>query len=159
MTFPNWRQYIIIALLGYAVFPAKLFSNPETVQITSDNLRIENEQKKAFFTGNVNARLNRIQFFCQKMVIQYTEKGDLLSVSAMGNVKVSQDNATATAQKARLNVKKNILILTGKPILKKGDNQLSGQRMEIDLKSGRIQIFKARGTFKFGSSDMIQSLR
>lgn len=123
-----------------------------TAEVNADRLSVDHTNKRAFFEGNVKAVYNKLTVTCDKMELAYDEDGRVVSLLAKGKVTVTRTNARATANTARLDAKKNILILEGNPTLTRGPHKLSGSRIQVHLADGRLEVTDVKGTFKLGKN-------
>jgi lipopolysaccharide export system protein LptA len=124
----------------------KLNNGPIT--ITSNTLEIDNNREIVIFTGQVDARQNELIINCQKMLLYYNNpdkekaSGNLNlkidKIVATGNVKITRpDGAFATAEKAVYYQGDEKVVLTGKPIVKQGNDFVEGTRITLYLKEQR----------------------
>ena len=120
----------------------------DTVDISADQMEVIQGEKSATFKGHVRAAFGRLRLTCAKMVVRYNDKGEALSLSARGNVTAVTDDAEASAESARLNAEKGVLVLEGNPRVVKGPHSLKGSRIEVELKSGRVEVENAEGSFR-----------
>ncbi|MCP4674453.1 MAG: hypothetical protein GY854_02835 [Deltaproteobacteria bacterium] len=141
------------ALVLLTALPA-LAQNPGLVQgtaeVQSDRLEVDHNLKKAHFEGNVKAAWGNLKLRCDKMEISYNDRGEVVSLRAVGSVAVARDDSRATAGSARLDARQNILILEGNPVLVQGPHRLKGSRVVVHLSSGRLEVTEATGTFHLG---------
>jgi lipopolysaccharide export system protein LptA len=135
-------------LLMLCSFPA---ASDEAVDVTADSLHIDRDRRMATFAGHVTARFESLQFFCAAMTVTYSEAGALTSLQATGGVTVKRKDATAKAAAAIYNAEQGVLILKGNPVLETDGNRLLGDTIEVNLRTGRIDVAKARGTFILNS--------
>jgi lipopolysaccharide transport protein LptA len=119
-----------------------------TVDIQADYLAVVHEKKTATFKGHVRAVFGRIRLTCAKMTVRYNDKGEAASLDARGNVTVLTEDAEASAGLARLDVDRGILVLEKNPVVAKGPHRLKGSRIEVQLKTGRVEVSDAKGTFR-----------
>ncbi len=142
---------LCVALLLGAAAPAGE-SLEGTAEIQSDTLKVEHKQGRATFSGNVRASYKALQIECDEMRVSYDEAGGVTALTAEGNVVVRSKDAVARAGVARLDTKKDLLILEGTPSLTRGPHRLKGSRIEVALTTGQLDVIDARGTFKFEKS-------
>ncbi len=121
-----------------------------TAEVKSDRLKVEYNLRRARFEGNVRAAWGSLVLKCDEMEVSYDDQGEVTSLKAVGRVTVTRDKAKAAANSARLDARQNLLILEGNPSLIRGPHRLEGTRITIHLTSGRLDIIKAKGTFKLG---------
>jgi len=123
-------------------------SGRPTVEVESHSLRIDHDHGRALFEGDVRARYGDISLACSRLEVNYDRGGAVVSLLASGGVRVQRGAARASAATARLEARTGILVLEGGPLLRQGAHQLEGQRITVDLASGRIEVTSARGRFE-----------
>jgi lipopolysaccharide transport protein LptA len=119
-----------------------------TVEVEADRLRIDHHQRSAVFEGHVRARYGDLTLSCDAMSVSYDDEGAIVALRASGRVVVVRPGARATAATGRLDARQGLLVLEGGPVLVRGPHRLEGQRIAVHLSSGRLEVEKARGTFK-----------
>ena len=124
-----------------------------TAEVQSDRLEVDHEKRHARFEGNVRATHGDLRVRCDRMELTYSIKGEVVTLTADGNVVVTSYRTRAEAHRATLAAKQGVLVLEGNPILVQGENRLAGQRITVYLKDNRIDITQARGTFKLGDGE------
>lgn len=147
----NMKRYplrlIIVVLLFLAVTAAA--ATTEQAEVKADSLTIQSDTHTARFEGNVRANFDGLRFYCSRMIVAYDDTGQIVSFRASGKVTVLKGGAKAVAQYAVMNVAKGKIVLSGKPQLTRGGNTLSGNTIEVNMETGKIQITEAVGTFVF----------
>lgn len=80
-----------------------------------------------------------------RMEIVYAQDSRTVQqIRAIGNVVVSEPGRRATAAQGVFDVPQNRIILTGRPVLRDGENELTGERMTIWRDDGRVEVEQAR---------------
>lgn len=130
------------------------FSNNsnEPIDIEANSLAVDDVAKTAIFKGNVKAIQGRFIMTSLELHIKYkgdpqsqTSQSNISSIDAVGNVKIiSDNNQTATSEWVKFEVNKNLITIGGNVILRQGDNTLTGNKLTIDLVSGRSRFEKGR---------------
>jgi lipopolysaccharide export system protein LptA len=116
--------------------------------INSNSLEVDNKQKIVVFTGDVNAKRDNMIINCQKMLVYYEDQPTkqqtgnvdvkIYKIIATGQVKIIQpDGATATAEKAVYFEADQKVVLTGKPVVKQGNDFVEGTSITLFLKEKR----------------------
>jgi lipopolysaccharide export system protein LptA len=116
--------------------------------IKSNNLEIDNEKKTVTFSGNVDARKDDWTINCHKMILFYNDQtaksgaeGEKLRVDkiiAKGEVQIRQTGGgMATAEEATYYQADERVVLTGKPVVKQGDDFVEGLKITLFLKENR----------------------
>lgn len=122
----------------------------EEAAVNADRLEIDHKLMRARFSGNVRATYGELKISCDEMSVSYDEDGRIAALNAKGKVMVTRGDASARASSARLDAGQDLLILEGNPVLTKGPNQIQGERIEIHLKTGKLEVANAKGKFKIG---------
>jgi len=121
------------------------------IVINSNTLEADDKKGTVIFTGDVEAKRDDFTIYCQKMVIHYEkspEKSDsreaatkIDRIVATGDVKIIRtEGGVATGQKAVYYQQDEKLTLTGKPMVKQGDNTVEGDRITLFLKEDRSVV-------------------
>jgi lipopolysaccharide export system protein LptA len=130
-----------------------LQDNSLPIEITADSLEVLQNQKIATFTGNVDAVQGDMVLSADQLRVYYGDTdgaapgpagtGSIRRIEADGNVFLSSPRETAQGEAGVYDVAANQLTLDGAVILTQGDNVIRGQRLEVDLASGRSRVFAA----------------
>ena len=120
----------------------------ESMVIKSNTLEIDNKKQVVEFMGDVDARRGNFIIHCQKMLLHYnnqtTDKDSgkvnikVDKIIATGKVKIIRTNGgLATAEKAIYYQNEEKVVLTGKPVVKQGNDFVEGSRITLFLKEKR----------------------
>lgn len=122
------------------------------IEITADKLDVDQPQKLATFTGNVDAVQGELVLSADRLRVYYYGEGQeapagasssIRRIEADGNVFVSSPSETAQGTAGVYDVESNQLSLEGSVVLTQEDNVIRGERLEIDLTSGQSQVLAA----------------
>jgi lipopolysaccharide export system protein LptA len=123
------------------------------IEITADSLEVVQDRKIATFTGNVDAVQGDLVLSADQLRVHYGDDanaapgppgmGSIRRIEADGNVFLSSPRETAQGDAGVYDVASNRLTLEGAVVLTQEENVIRGQRLEIDLVSGRSQVFAA----------------
>jgi len=124
---------------------------PNPIIINSKTLEVNNEQKTVTFLGDVSARQEDMVITCQKVIVYYeslpNQKGSdkdetrVRKILASGDLKIERaGGGTATAEQAVYLPQDEKIILTGKSIVKQGNDLVEGDRITIFLKENRSVV-------------------
>ncbi len=138
-----------IALGALFVLDAAAGSLQGEAEVRADRLSVDHENRRAEFTGHVHAVYGGLTLRCDRMTISYSEGCGVKALFAVGGVAVKRGDARATADTASLRAAAGVLVLEGNPVLIKGTHRLEGKRIKVFLKSGKLEVEEARGTFRF----------
>lgn len=124
-------------------------SNDKPIQIESDQLEIQDTEKKAYFTGNVRVVQGATTMRAGKMTVFYLGEGS--SVTS-GNTKIdkilladtvhlSSGNQNATADEGEFQMASQTFELKGKKVvLSDGPNVFTGCRLTVQMKTGAAKL-------------------
>jgi lipopolysaccharide export system protein LptA len=111
------------------------------VEITADELTVDQATGSAVFIGNVVAGQGEMRLSANRVQVQYaTENGQATGridqLIATGSVTLVNGAEAAEAERAVYSVKGAEIVMTGNVILTQGVNALSGEKLTVDLKTG-----------------------
>lgn len=124
-------------------------SNDKPIQIESDNLEIREQEKKAYFDGNVRVAQGAMTLQAGKMTVFYKSGTksiasggtDIDRIEVSGNVKLSSATQSATGNDGSFNMVTEVLVLTGNPVvLSEGGNVFTGCKLTVQMKSGLANL-------------------
>ena len=116
----------------------------QPINISSDRMEADNRNRIVNFLGNVVARSEDMVIFADQISAFYTKKGKIKKIVAQGNVKINQDERTATCQMATYFQPSQKIILTGRPKVWQGSNIVSGGKITIFLNEDKISIERGK---------------
>lgn len=124
-------------------------SNDKPIQIESDNLEIREQEKKAYFSGNVRVAQGEMTLQAAKMTVYYKSGtksiaaggADIDRIEVAGNVRLSSATQQATADSGSFNMVSEVLVLNGNPVvLSEGGNVFTGCKLTVQMKSGLANL-------------------
>ncbi len=129
-------------------------NSSEPVEITAEKFEILQNEQKAIFKGNVQARQGKIDIQSDKMIVHYATKKDMVGqtkssvskVETFGNVFLSTPKETAKGNSGFFDIQKNTITLLGKVMLKSGKNLVKGESLVYNLTTGESKIIGAQKT-------------
>ena len=118
------------------------------IVIKSDSLEIDNKRKTVVFTGNVDARRDDFIINCREMRLHYLsdptemdsgkENLKVDKIVATGKVRITRTNGgLAMAEQAIYYQDEEKVVLTGKPVVKQGNDFVEGAKITLLLKENR----------------------
>jgi lipopolysaccharide export system protein LptA len=122
------------------------------IEITADSLEVMQDQRIATFRGNVDAVQGDMVLSADELRVHYrdgddapepADAGAIRRIEAEGNVFLSSPRETAQGATGVYDVATNHVTIEGAVVLTRDDNVIRGQRLEVDLASGRSQVFAA----------------
>jgi lipopolysaccharide export system protein LptA len=123
------------------------------IEITADQLEVAQQERVATFTGNVDAVQGELVLSADQLRVFYYgdgqderpagTSGSIRRIEAEGNVFLSSPRETAQGKVGVYDVASNQLTLEGAVVLTQDDNVVRGERLEMDLVSGRSRMLAA----------------
>lgn len=123
----------------------------QPIEINADSLEVEQNQQVATFRGNVDAIQGQIRLRADELKVHYRNGGDdsasaagtagaIVRIDAVGNVFVSSPTETAQGNVGVYDIDNREITLTGQVVLTRGDNVLRGERLVLNMATGRSRI-------------------
>ncbi len=114
------------------------------IEISADTLEHQQEQKIAIFTGNVDAVQGELNLRADKLIVHYRadsgESNEITLIEAFGNVFLSSPTEMAQGANGVYNLDTDRVELTGMVVLTRGDNVIRGDRLDMDLITGKSRV-------------------
>ena len=122
-------------------FGASDYDASQPLEITSDELSIDQSTGRAVFLGNVVAGQGEMRLSAGQVQVQYQVEngqatGQIDHLIASDGVTLVNGTEQAEAREATYIVQSSQIIMTGDVILTQGPNALSSQKLTVDLISG-----------------------
>jgi lipopolysaccharide export system protein LptA len=119
------------------------------IDVSADRIEVRDADKQAIFTGNVTIRQAGMTLDADSVKVFYTPTKtgtpEISRLDAQGNVKLVTATETATGRYGIYDVARKTITLVGNVVLTRGGSVLNGQRLAIDLASGRSTLDGAGG--------------
>lgn len=131
------------------------------IEISADSLEVAQEEQIATFAGNVDAVQGDLVLSADKLRVHYKgESGGvgigagrgstIRSIDAEGHVIIASPEETAEGDYGTYDVAAKLVTLEGKVVLTRGANVIRGERLELDLVSGKSRIVGTEPTIAEG---------
>jgi lipopolysaccharide export system protein LptA len=129
-------------------------SKDQPIQIQSDQLEIKDEEKKAYFTGNVQVVQGATTMHSGTMVVLYKGEGSTVSSGQTDIDKIFIDNKVlltsgtqqATADSGVFDMASQTFVLTGKQVvLSDGPNVFKGCKLTVLMNTGEAKLDSCGG--------------
>tara|TARA_B100000401_G_C52778552_1_gene707027 strand:- start:481 stop:945 length:465 start_codon:yes stop_codon:yes gene_type:complete len=127
---------LILIILSLTFSNAR--SNNDSMNIISNQLNIEMNERKSIFTGDVYAHNEELKVWSDKMIINLKlEKDEIKEILASGNVKIIRLLAGSEiyGDNANYFLEEGIIIVTGNVSVKENGNRIMGDELVVDLKN------------------------
>lgn len=129
-------------VLGQTTVPFGGFqTDPDAaVELSADELSIDDQNGSAVFTGNVVVGQGAMRISAQKVHVFYKPGGEIDRIEATGGMTLATASNTAQADTAEYSVATQQIILRGNVVLATGQNALMAGIMRADMNSGRAVL-------------------
>ena len=149
------RKNIIVIFMLFSFFLTEIgisdegdnFSveRDEPYEITSENMFIEREKRTISFSGNVILKQGSAYLTADQIELffnnSFNEEG-FYKMLASGNILIKNNDSTSiTGNLATYNVSDEKIIMTENVVLKNKMSMIKGNKLILDINSGKIEIF------------------
>jgi lipopolysaccharide export system protein LptA len=112
------------------------------IDLTADRLEVQDRADRAIFAGNVHVKQDDLTLDTSRLTVAYSSSGgvQIKRLDASGGVTVRSPSETARGSFGIYDLDRKLITLVGNVVLQRQGSQLSGQRLVIDLDSGRTVI-------------------
>ncbi len=113
----------------------------QPVEVTADNLAVDQNDGTAVFTGNVLIGQGAMRLSAPRVQVHYDQEGNRIErmVASGGVTLVSGDDA-AEAQNADYSIDTGMIHMQGDVLLVQKKSAITADRMTVDTKSGTAQM-------------------
>jgi lipopolysaccharide export system protein LptA len=110
----------------------------DPIFITSDHMEADRKKNTLIYRGRVVTVQGEMTMNSERLTAYYDpEMKQLREVIAEGKVNVTQGDRVAIGAKAVFNQKDKTIILTGDPVVRQGNSQISGSRITFYIEQDR----------------------
>lgn len=112
------------------------------VDVSADRIEVQDRADRAIFAGRVHVRQNELTLDTARLTVAYSTAGgvQVQRLDAAGGVTVTSPSETARGDFGIYDLERKLITLIGNVRLKRGANEVAGQRLTIDLTSGRAVV-------------------
>ena len=96
------------------------------------------KSRTAKLSGGVTARRGVVDIRCSEMVVTFSAPGRVSTATATGSVRITHGDRAGTATKAVLSTVDGTIVLTGRPTLRDGANQMAGTQITLHMDADKI---------------------
>jgi lipopolysaccharide transport protein LptA len=139
------RQWFLMAAIivagacGWSGEKTPAVSSTNETVITSRRLDFDYPKKTAIFDGDVVVTDVRVTIKSDQMTALFSTNNQPEMIMAVGNVVIDQEDRVATCERATYSVKSGLLVLTGKPVVRRGAEVMSGSRIIFSRDDDKVQ--------------------
>lgn len=131
------------------------------IQISANSLEVEQEEQIATFAGDVDAVQGDLVLSADTLRVHYEGKGSAIGlaagsgnairqIDAEGHVVISSPDETAEGDHGTYDVPAKLVTLEGQVVLTRGANVIRGERLELDLVTGKSRMVGAETSIAGG---------
>lgn len=111
------------------------------VEVTADNLSVDQASGTAVFTGNVLIGQGQMRLSAARVLVVYNGTGDGIErLEATGGVTLVSGPDAAEAERADYNIDSGTIEMSGSVLLTQGASALTAERMSVDLNDGSARM-------------------
>jgi len=111
------------------------------VEVTADNLDVNQENGTAVFTGNVLIGQGEMRLSAPRVLVIYkSDQSGIEQLRASGGVTLVSGEDAAEAARADYNVDTGLIEMEGDVLLVQGVNALTGDKMFVDTRAGTARV-------------------
>jgi lipopolysaccharide export system protein LptA len=112
------------------------------VNFSADRIEVQDRADRVVVSGNVHVTQGPLTLDAARMTVAYSN-GDGIEINrinAAGDVRVTSGNSLARGDTAIYDLNSRIITMVGSVVLQQNGNRVSGNRLVIDLASGRSAV-------------------
>ncbi len=123
---------------GTAVAFGTIKQNPDDpVEVTADQLAVDQDTGEALFTGNVIIGQGEMRLSAPRVLVIYkADDTGIERLEATGGVTLVSGPDAAEAARADYTIDAGEILMTGDVLLTQGNNALTSDKMTVDLEDG-----------------------
>ena len=112
------------------------------IDVASDRLEVQDRADRAVFVGNVHVKQAELSLDTARLSVAYSSSGgvQIKRLDASGGVTVRSPSETASGTFGIYDLDRKLITLVGDVRLQRQGSEINGQRLVIDLESGRAVI-------------------
>lgn len=127
---------------GQSVSALKGHNSNAPIDVAADRIEVQDRADRAIFAGNVHVKQAELTLDTARLTVAYTSGGgvQIQRLDASGGVTVRSPSETARGAFGIYDLDRKLITLVGDVMLQREGSQINGQRLVIDLDSGRAVI-------------------
>ncbi|WP_439532809.1 LptA/OstA family protein [Polymorphobacter sp.] len=113
------------------------------IDVDANRIEIRDASNQAIFTGEVVIKQARLTLNAERVTVSYVRQGEnpeMRRLDARGAVKLVSPSETVTSTSAIYDVPGRLITMVGNVVLNRQGSVLNGQRLVLDLASGRTSF-------------------
>lgn len=127
----------------------------QPVEVTADNLSVDQETGTAIFAGNVMIGQGDLRLSAARVLVVYRDQNKgIARLEATGGVTLVSGPDAAESERADYNIDTGTIVMTGNVLLAQGPSALSADKMSVRLSDGTAQMSgRVRTILQTGGDD------
>lgn len=113
-------------------------SGTNKTTITAQRLTYDYKRSIAVFEGDVVAQDPQMKMVADKMIVVFEGTNSVKTLTAQGNVKITSEDREATCFTAVYKNEGGEVIMTGSPMLRRGENTVSGDKITFWVNDEKV---------------------
>ncbi|MEL6450893.1 MAG: lipopolysaccharide transport periplasmic protein LptA [Pseudomonadota bacterium] len=111
------------------------------VEVTADELNVDQATGAAIFTGNVVIGQGDMRLSAARVLVVYRQdQAGIQRMEATGGVTLVSGPDAAESQRADYNIDTGVIVMTGDVLLAQGQSALTADRMTVNLDDGTARM-------------------
>ncbi len=114
------------------------------IDVDAARIEVRDNDAQAVFSGDVKIRQGTLTLDSDSVKVFYQRVGGgnpaIQRLDARGNVRLTSPSERASGRTAVYDVSAKLITMIGDVVLNRGDSQLRGERLAIDLNTGRSTL-------------------
>ena len=111
------------------------------VEVTADNLSVDQTTGTAVFTGNVLIGQGEMRLSAERVLVVYrADTEGIERLEATGGVTLVSGPDAAESERADYNIDNGTIVMTGNVLLAQGQSALSADRLSVRLSDGTAEM-------------------
>lgn len=111
------------------------------VEVTADNLSVDQATGTAIFTGNVLIGQGEMRLSAGRVLVVYRDDAEgIARLEATGGVTLVSGQDAAESDRADYDIDDGTIVMSGNVLLAQGRNALSSDKMSVRLSDGTAQM-------------------
>lgn len=111
------------------------------VEVTADNLNVNQNDNTALFTGNVLIGQGEMRMSAPRVLVVYNaDRSGIRSLNATGGVTLVSGEDAAEAVQADYNIETGLIEMSGDVLLVQGPSALTADKMFVDTRAGTARM-------------------
>ncbi|MBY5933332.1 lipopolysaccharide transport periplasmic protein LptA [Tateyamaria omphalii] len=111
------------------------------VEVSANELNVDQETGEAVFTGNVVVGQGEMRLSAPRVLVIYLEdQAGIERLEATGGVTLVSGPDAAEAQRADYSIDTGLIVMTGDVLLTQGQSAIASERMTVNLEDGTARM-------------------